>query len=156
MIDRIKEAKDEAKQEDEEKDESFKRPTAPEYSKKKAPVEKIEKKIYKPEQPKIMLENRSIQEIEEEKRIRAEEAACVEMYEDKCYTPPLIDRPPPKVEIVQAALELLQLDEKRKLVRSDQTQIKSAVKTVKVDALDEAFLKEAQKGIKINIKNLIN
>ena len=56
------------------------------------------------------------------------------------------DKPPPKVEIIQAALEVLQLDEKRKLIRSDSVKIKSAVTTVKRDALDESFLKEAKKG----------
>ena len=56
------------------------------------------------------------------------------------------DKPPPKVEIIQAALEVLQLDEKRKLIRSDSVKIKSAVTTVKRDALDDSFLKEAKKG----------
>ena len=41
---------------------------------------------------------------------------------------------------------MLQLDEKRKLIRSDSVKIKSAVTTVKRDALDESFLKEAKKG----------
>ena len=41
-------------------------------------------------QPKIMLENRSLQEIEEEKRTKQEIAHCIELYEEKCYTPPLI------------------------------------------------------------------
>ena len=127
-----------------------------------------------------MLENRSIQEIEEEKRAKQEEQDCMELYDDKCYTPPLIDKPPPKVrdskifdaelpyqlsrvkthvivlplfvilwkvEVIQAELELLKLDEKRKLVRSDSAQIKPAVKTVKTDAFDDTFLKEAKKGI---------
>ena len=76
----------------EEKEKSFKRPEAPEYSKPK-PVEKESKS----DQPKVMLENRSIQEIEEEKRAKQEEQDCMELYDDKCYTPPLIDKPPPKV-----------------------------------------------------------
>ena len=50
----------------------------------------------KSDQPKVMLENRSIQEIEEEKRAKQEEQDCMELYDDKCYTPPLIDKPPPK------------------------------------------------------------
>ena len=46
-----------------------------------------------------MLENRSIQEIEEEKRAKQEEQDCMELYDDKCYTPPLIDKPPPKARV---------------------------------------------------------
>ena len=56
------------------------------------------------------------------------------------------DKPPPKVEIIQAALEVLQLEEKRRLIRTDSVKIKSAVTTVKRDTLDDAFLKEAKKG----------
>ena len=71
----------------------------------------------------------------------------MEMYEEKCYTPPLIDTPPPGAEVIQAALEALQLDEKRKLIRNQDTkQIKSAVSTVKTDALEDSFMKEAKKG----------
>ena len=51
------------------------------------------------------------------------------------------------MEVIQAELELLKLDEKRKLVRSDSAQIKPAVKTVKTDQFDDTFLKEAKKGI---------
>ena len=55
------------------------------------------------------------------------------------------------MEVIQAELELLKLDEKRKLVRSDSAQIKPAVKTVKTDQFDDTFLKEAKKGICLTI-----
>ena len=64
---------------------SFKAPEAPKYEKAKK------------EAPKVMLESRSLKEIEEEKRAKKLEADCIEMYEDKCYTPPLMDKPPPGI-----------------------------------------------------------
>jgi len=149
LLDRIDEAKDEAKKEEvtEESKKDFKRPNAPEYSKVAQKAKTEIQKRSTDNQPKIMLENRSLQEIEEEKRTKQEIAHCIELYEDKCYTPPLIDKPPPKVEIIQAALEVLQLEEKRRLIRTDSVKIKSAVTTVKRDTLDDAFLKEAKKDM---------
>lgn len=85
LLKRIQEAKKEAQENPEDKpkptEPKFKAPEAPEYKKK--------------EPPKVKLETRSIQEIEEEKRMKKLEADCQEMYDDKCYTPPLIDKPPP-------------------------------------------------------------
>jgi hypothetical protein len=136
LLKRIQEAKKEAQENPEDKpkptEAKFKAPEAPEYKKK--------------EPPKVKLETRSIQEIEEEKRMKKLEADCQEMYDDKCYTPPLIDKPPPGVQVLEAALEALQIEEKRKLLKNDPSSIKSAVKAIKKDTLDDAFLKEAKKG----------
>ena len=87
LEDRIKEAKKEKKESQDAQDkEDFKAPApaAPEYVKKD-----------KTETPKVMLEKRSFAEIEEEKRNKKLEEDCMEMYDDKCYTPPLIDKAPP-------------------------------------------------------------
>ena len=43
-------------------------------------------------------------------------------------------------------MEALQIQEKRKLLKNDPSSIKSAVKAIKKDTLDDAFLKEAKKG----------
>ena len=74
----------------EESKKDFKRPNAPEYSKVAQKAKTEIQKRSTDNQPKIMLENRSLQEIEEEKRTKQEIAHCIEVYEDKCYTPPLI------------------------------------------------------------------
>jgi len=50
------------------------------------------------------------------------------------------------VQVLEAALEALQIQEKRKLLKNDPSSIKSAVKAIKKDTLDDAFLKEAKKG----------
>ena len=50
------------------------------------------------------------------------------------------------MQVLEAALEALQIQEKRKLLKNDPSSIKSAVKAIKKDTLDDAFLKEAKKG----------
>ena len=50
------------------------------------------------------------------------------------------------MQVLEAALEALQIEEKRKLLKNDPSSIKSAVKVIKKDTLDDAFLKEAKKG----------
>ena len=50
------------------------------------------------------------------------------------------------MQVLEAALEALQIEEKRKLLKNDPSSIKSAVKAIKKDTLDDAFLKEAKKG----------
>ena len=60
------------------------------------------------------------------------------------------------MQVLEAALEALQIEEKRKLLKNDPSSIKSAVKAIKKDTLDDAFLKEAKKGrIDFSQTNLI-
>lgn len=125
---------------------SFKAPIqAPKYSRKK---EKKEKK----EEPKgtdgeIMIESRSLEEIEKEKNEAQMEFHCQELYEDKCYTPPLMDNPPDSVEIIKAAIEIIQLEEKRELVRKNPTKIKPAAKVAKTSVLEDKFLQTAKQDM---------
>ena len=52
------------------------------------------------------------------------------------------------MEVIQAAIEILTLNEKRKLLHNNPSSIRSAVNVVKKDDLDDDFLKEAKKGTK--------
>ena len=53
-------------------------------------------------------------------------------------------------------MEALQIEEKRRLLKNDPSSIKSAVKAIKKDTLDDAFLKEAKKGKYEKKRNIIH
>ena len=68
------------------------------------------------------------------------------MYDDKCYTPPLIDRVPEGVEVIQAAIEILKIEEKRNILKNDPSSIQSAARSVNENALEDKFLQAAKQG----------
>ena len=71
------------------------------------------------------------------------------MYEDKCYTPPLIDFVPDTEEIIKASIEILSLEEKRELIRKNPAKIKAAAKTTNTSALEDKFLQTAKQGLNL-------
>ncbi|CAG5098994.1 Oidioi.mRNA.OKI2018_I69.XSR.g16155.t1.cds [Oikopleura dioica] len=121
----------------------FKEPkfTAPKYSRKEEkPKEDIK-------EAGIIIEQRSLEEIEAEKKRIQMEKHCQEMYEDKCYTPPLIDFVPDTEEIIKASIEILSLEEKRELIRKNPAKIKAAAKTTNTSALEDKFLQTAKQDM---------
>ena len=114
----------------------FKAPDAPAYSKEKKSKE----------QKPIMIESRSLKEIEQETKAKKQELHCQEFYDEKCYTPPLLDVVPDGAEVIQAAIEMLKIEEKRNILRNDPASIKSAAKSVNENALEDKFLQAAKQG----------
>ena len=94
----------------------------------------------------IRIESRSLKEIEHDHRAKKVERHCQEMYEEKCYTPPLVDTVPDGAEVIQAAIELLKIDEKRKILKNDPSSIQSAARSVNENALEDHFLQAAKQG----------
>lgn len=114
---------------------------APKYSR------KTEKPQDDDKEAGIIIEQRSLEEIEAEKKQRQMETDCQELYEDKSYTPPLIDVVPDGEEIIKAAIEILSLQEKRELIRKNPTKIKAAAKTTNTSVLEDKFLQTAKQDM---------
>ena len=134
---------------------------------------KYSRKTEKPPEDKeagIIIEQRSLEETEAEKKQRQMEKHCQvsyqldlspafykfsELYEDKSYTPPLMDVVPDGEEIIKAAIEILSLQEKRELIRKNPTKIKAAAKTTNTSVLEDKFLQTAKQGPYLRILNSI-
>ena len=58
-----------------------------------------------------------------------------------------MDKAPSGVEIIQAAIEILKIEEKRKILRNDPSSIKSAAKAINETTLEDKFLQAAKQGI---------
>ena len=57
-----------------------------------------------------------------------------------------MDKAPSGVEVIQAAIEILKIEEKRKILRNDPTSIKSAAKAINETTLEDKFLHAAKQG----------
>lgn len=57
-----------------------------------------------------------------------------------------MDKAPSGVEIIQAAIEILKIEEKRKILRNDPSSIKSAAKAINETTLEDKFLQAAKQG----------
>jgi hypothetical protein len=116
----------------------FKAPDVPAYS-----------KSTKKERAAVKIDSRTSGQIEAEIKSGKVEIHCQEMYEEKCYTPPLMDKPPEGAEVIQAAIEMLRILEKRKILKNDPSSIRSAAKSVSENKLEDKFLQAAKQGRKL-------
>ena len=53
---------------------------------------------------------------------------------------------PDGAEVIQAAIEMLKIEEKRNILRNDPGSVKSAAKSVNENALEDKFLQAAKQG----------